>query len=116
MIRKKNKTDRLLRTVVSEMSIDDHMVAQSWPEELTITGDLDIGKSGNPVTIIIEDEITGETLEISNVKTAFLMLEDVRSKNNGWLTIAMGKSTKLLSVLSYMSQITIDGLKKLIGM
>lgn len=115
----KNKTkvikyDRLLRVADSNEELSDFSSDMAWPKEMMITGDLGIGKSGNPVTILIEDEITGETLEINNIKSAFLVLEDTRRATNGWLAMAVGGVQKLSSVLNFLSQTTLESLKKLV--
>ena len=41
-----------------------------------------IGKSGNPVTILVEDEETGEILEVNHVRTALLVIEDSRKSSS----------------------------------
>ena len=91
MITKKiklEKHDRLLRIADSNEELSDFAQEDSWPKEMIISGDMGIGKKGNPVTILIEDEMSGETLEINNVRSAFLVLEDTRKSTNGWLAMA----------------------------
>ena len=117
MIRKKNKPpkhDRLLRVADSSKELSDFAQDDLWPREMVINGDLGIGKKGNPVTVLVEDEVTGETLEINNVRSAFLMLEDTRKSTNGWLAMAIGSYEKLSSVLTFLSQTTLESLRKLV--
>lgn len=108
------KHDRLLRVADSTDELNDLALDMTWPKEMMISGDLGIGKSGNPVTILIEDEVTGETLEINNIKSAFLVLEDTRKTTNGWLAMAVGSVEKLSSVLNFLSQTTLESLKRLV--
>lgn len=111
---KEVKHDRLLRVADSSDELNDFAIDMAWPKEMMISGDLGIGKSGNPVTILIEDEVTGETLEINNIKSAFLVLEDTRKTTNGWLAMAVGKIEKLSEVLNFLSQTTLESLKRLV--
>ena len=111
---KEIKQDRLLRIADSTEELSDLALDGVWPKEMMISGDLGIGKRGNPVTILIEDEVTGETLEINNIKSAFLVLEDTRKTTNGWLAMAVGGVEKLSSVLNFLSQTTLDSLRKLV--
>jgi len=108
----KVKYDRLLRVSQIKNSLDDY-VENSWPQEMLISGNLDLGKNGNPVTIYLEDEVTGEQLEVSGVKNAFLILEDTRRTTSGWLAIAIGSLEKMGDVLGFLSQTTLETIKKL---
>lgn len=111
---KKEKQDRLLRVADSSMSESDDLDKNgSWPQELVISGDLDLGKSGNPVTILIEDEVTGETMEINNVRSAFLAIEDTRRSTTGWLAMAIGGIEQLSDTLNFLSKTTLESLKRL---
>lgn len=109
----KIKQDRLLR--VSQIKNDpiDNYVGSNWPQEMLITGNLELGKSGNPVTVYLEDEVTGEQLEVSGVKNAFLILEDTRRTSSGWLALAIGSIEKVGDVLGFLSQTTLDTIRKL---
>lgn len=109
------KQDRLLRISDSSEEADDFAREGTWPKEMMVSGDLNIGKKGNPVTIVIEDEITGETLEINNVNSAFLIIEDLRTSSNGWLALAVGGVDRLSDVLRFLSHTTLTTLKKLTG-
>ncbi len=106
------KQDRLLRVSQPKNDMDDY-VGNNWPQEMLIAGNLDLGKTGNPVTIFLEDEITGEQLEISGVKNAFIILEDTRRTSSGWLALAIGSIEKMGDVLGFLSQTTLDTIRKL---
>jgi hypothetical protein len=109
----KIKQDRLLRVSQSKNTSVDDYVGNNWPQEMLITGNLELGKSGNPVTIYLEDEVTGEQLEVSGVKNAFLILEDTRRTSSGWLALAIGSIEKMADVLGFLSQSTLETIRKL---
>ncbi len=111
MKKPKTLTDKLL--VDSPILDQDEEGMLSMPSGLAVTGQLNIGKNGNPVTIYIEDEETGETLEVNHVKTALLVIEDSRKSSNGWLSIAIGSLSKLSGVLEFLSKVTLSGLERL---
>ena len=85
-------------------------------EGLAVTGKLSLGKNGHNVTILVEDEETGETLEVNHVQTALLVIEDKRSQSSGWLSIAIGNMGKLSEVLEFLSKTALEGLKKMMGL
>ena len=89
--------------------------AGHWTKEMMVSGNLGIGKKGNPVTIWVEDEITGETLEINNVSSAFLIVEDSRRNTSGWLSLAIGGVERLSEVLGFLTKTTLESLRKLGG-
>lgn len=107
----KAKQDRLLRVTQPEEGLKDYF-GNNWPQEMIISGNLELGKTGNPVTIYFEDEITGEQLEISGVKNAFVILEDTRKTTSGWLALAIGSIEKMGDVLGFLSQTTLDAIRK----
>ncbi|EKD52951.1 MAG: hypothetical protein ACD_61C00190G0009 [uncultured bacterium] len=107
------KQDRLLRVSQSKSTSVDDYVGNNWPQEMLITGNLELGKSGNPVTVYLEDEVTGEQLEVSGVKNAFLILEDTRRTSSGWLALAVGSIEKMGDVLGFLSQSTLETIRKL---
>ena len=111
MRRPKIQTDKMLMDSPILDENDDDML--SIPSGLAISGQLNIGKNGNPVTIYVEDEETGETLEINHVGTALLVIEDSRRSSNGWLSVAIGSLTKLSNVLEFLSKVTLSGLEKM---
>ena len=99
-------------------SADDGLVdiaRTTRPAEMMVSGNLGIGKKGNPVTIWVEDELTGETLEINNVSSAFLIVEDSRKNTSGWLSLAIGGVDRLSEVLSFLTQTTLESLRKITG-
>ena len=81
MRKPKIQTDRMLfdSPILDEM--DDNFLADQ--ASLAVSGQINIGKKGNPVTIFIEDEETGEVLEVNHVKTALLVIEDSRRSTSG---------------------------------
>lgn len=117
MIRRKKgdkNVDSFLR-VTDTGAQADYARGGVLPSEVMINGEMSLGRSGNPVTILIEDEVTGEQLEISGVRNAFLVVEDTRKKTSGWLALAVGSMDKVNSVLSFLSQSTLDAIKKFTG-
>jgi hypothetical protein len=112
---KKNPQDRVIRGTSAVSERVDFAQSKSWPQEMMINGDLNLGKNGNPVTIYIEDEVTGEQLEISGVRNAFLIVEDSRKKISGWLALAIGSVDKMNAVLSFLSESTLEALKRFTG-
>ena len=112
---KKKLQDRVLRTSSVADEQTDFVQTNAWPQEMMINGDLELGKRGNPVTILIEDEVTGEQVEISGVKNAFLIVEDSRKKISGWLAFAIGSMDKMNAVLGFLSQSTLEALKRFTG-
>lgn len=91
--------------------VEDEQLVQ--PTGLAVSGQINIGKNGHQVTVLVEDEETGETLEVNHVRAALLIIEDSRKSSSGWLSVAVGSITKLNSVLSFLSKITLEGLEKL---
>lgn len=87
--------------------------AEGDAREVVMSGRLNIGKSGNPVTITVEDEVTGEVMEISNVSSALLMIEEARRSSSGWMSLIFGDLKKIEEVLEFLSKISLAGLKKM---
>ena len=112
-IKIKLRHDTLLRVSQPKEELKDYLGNNNWPQEMVISGNLDLGKTGNPVTIYLEDEVTGEQLEIAGVKNAFVILEDTRKTTSGWLALAVGSIEKMGDVLGFLSQTTLEALKKL---
>lgn len=111
----KTKNDKILRLAHPDEELDDKATNSSWSQEMVITGNLNLGKSGNPVTIYVEDEVTGEQLEVSGVRNAFMIVEDTRKSTSGWLALAVGSMEKMGEVLGFLSQTTMEALKKLVN-
>lgn len=111
MRKPKIQTDKMLfdSPILDEM--DDSLLAGQT--SLAVSGQINIGKSGNPVTIFIEDEETGECLEVNHVRTALLVIEDSRRSASGWLSVALGSMSKLSEVLQFVAKITLEGLEKM---
>lgn len=112
--RKRTLSDKLLR-VMDMKDESNYAQSRSLPQEMMVSGDLALGKNGNPVTILIEDEVTGEQLEVSGVRNAFLIIEDSRKRVPGWLAMAIGSMDKMSSVLSFLSQSTLEAIKRFTG-
>ena len=113
----KKRTDKLLRVTRTEYEMEgDFADTRAFPREMMVNGDLNLGKSGNPVTILVEDEVTGESIEVSGVRNAFLIIEDSRRNSaKGWLALAIGTIDKMESVLGFLSQTTLEMLRKFTG-
>ncbi|MBU1256556.1 hypothetical protein KKA49_02625 [Patescibacteria group bacterium] len=109
----KKEKDRLLLGFDSPLMDDMDMNEDVGSKDIVISGNLGIGEKGNPVTIVIEDEITGESLEINHVGSAFVVVEDKRRSSSGWLAVAVGGVEKLNQVLGFLAGITLDGLNKM---
>lgn len=111
----KTKNDKVLRLAQPDEELSDSKSNNQWSSEMVITGNMNLGKSGNPVTIYVEDEVTGEQLEVSGVRNAFLIVEDTRRSTSGWLALAIGSMEKMGEVLGFLSQTTLQALKKLVN-
>ncbi|TRZ49724.1 hypothetical protein D4S03_07840 [bacterium] len=111
----KAKNDKILRLAEPNEELNDRASSSPWSQEMVISGNMNLGRSGNPVTVYIEDEITGEQLEVSGVRNAFLIVEDTRKSTSGWLALAIGSMEKMGEVLGFLSQTTLSALKKLVG-
>jgi hypothetical protein len=108
----KEEGDRLLFRFDSPL-LDEMDAEEEGVKDIVISGNLGIGEKGNPVTIVVEDEITGESLEINHVESAFVVVEDQRRSSSGWLAVAVGKVERLNQVLEFLAKTTLDGLKKM---
>lgn len=111
----KAKNDKILRLAQPDEELNDTASSSPWSQEMVITGNMNLGNSGNPVTIYVEDEVTGEQLEVSGVRNAFLIVEDTRKSTSGWLALAVGSMEKMGEVLGFLSQTTLQALKKLVN-
>lgn len=106
--------DRLLLGFDSPLLDEMNVGKEEESKDIVISGNLGIGERGNPVTILVEDEITGESLEINHVDSAFVVVEDKRRSSTGWLAIAVGEVKKLNQVLGFLANTTLSGLKKMV--
>lgn len=109
------REDKLLKTLDSPIMDDEVDLVASSRSGLAVAGEINIGRHGNPVTILIEDEETGEVLELNHVRSALLLIEDKRKSSSGWLSVAIGSVEKISEVLEFLTRTTLDGLKKITG-
>jgi hypothetical protein len=105
--KKKLDQDRVIGSSVVE-NLDEDV-----DREIIMSGRLNIGREGNPVTITIEDEVTGEIMEVNNVSSALLVVEETRKSSSGWVSFIFGDPKKISNVLEFLSKITLEGLKKM---
>jgi len=108
------KGDRMLTSFGT--SFEKKMVLGEMKKEsqdMAISGNLGIGASGHLISLFVEDEVTGEILEINHVESAFLMVEDKRKRSSGWLAVVVGEVSKISRVLGFLSKLTLDNLKKM---
>ena len=80
---------------------------------VSVEGDLEIGRKGHPVTVVIEDEVSGEVLEVNHVESAFLVIEDKRRSTSGWLAVAIGEIKSLGKVLGFLAEATLKNLEEM---
>ena len=121
----KNKKDKILSLDKSPLA--DELIRQ-WEEEAPesievegqlndrktmLSGRVEVGARGHPVTVVIIDEVTGSELEFNHIHNALLMLEEKRRASFGWLSMVVGSVTKIKPMLEMVAQATIDELKKL---
>lgn len=111
------RTDRVLSgknsPLAGELFVD--LDKKEGGEDVMMSGELDIGKSGNPVTIIIRDEKEGSEIEFNNVNQAWLMLEEKRKSSTGWLSLIIGDVGKIVDVLRFVAKATVEELKQLVS-
>jgi hypothetical protein len=81
---------------------------------MVVSGDLEVGKNGNPVTISVIDEVSGEIMEINHVQNALIVVEDKRSRSSGWLTLFLGDLDKVGQVVKLLAQASMEELRKII--
>jgi len=84
-------------------------------EELIMSGKMDVGRSGRPVTILVEDEETGEALEINHVRNAMLLIEDNRKSTSSWLSLLIGDIEKVGGVIKFVAKASLEELQKLLS-
>lgn len=125
---RKKKNDRILRVGKSPLDQDTYWeqidqvegfvepeVEMAEEESLAISGKVELGMDGHPVTVTITDEITGAEMEVNHVKNALFLIEDSRSSSNGWLSMLIGDIRKVGDVIRFISRATIGEIKKLTG-
>lgn len=116
---KTRKEDKLLSSFDSPLGDDWETESKEVEDEgkdvgLSVEGDLEIGRKGNPVTLVIEDEVNGEILEVNHVESAFLVVEDKRKNSSGWLAVAIGEIKTLGKVLGFLTEATLENLKEMV--
>lgn len=84
-------------------------------KKTVLSGRLELGARGHPVTILIADEVTGAEMEFNHVANAMLMIEEKRKGSTGWVSLIVGRVNKLKPVLEMIAQATLDELRKLSG-
>ena len=115
-MKSKHKNDRIVSQIGSPLKNEMFSADErEWAEQVAVSGDLDIGRRGNPVTVIIEDEVSGQTLEINHVDSAFLVVEDKRSGSSGWLAMVLGDLKKVGKVLDFLAGVSLENLKKMMS-
>jgi hypothetical protein len=82
-------------------------------EAIVVSGELEVGRNGHPVTIKVIDEVTGAQMEVNHVVNGLFMIEDQRGETNGWLSVAMGSIERLSEVIGLISRATLEELKRL---
>lgn len=111
------KEDKLVSNLSSPLAKEWRMGGDFKDEVnagVSVEGDLEIGRKGHPVTVTIEDEVSGEVLEVNHVESAFLVIEDRRRNTSGWLAIAIGEVKTLGKVLGFLAGATLDNLKEMV--
>jgi|SRR5688572_13851857 len=128
-MKKKEKKDRILMApgrsalvtdIYPEWEEDEQMVETELQlskgvgndEALVISGELGLG--GNPVTIVVIDEVTGMEMEINHVKNALFVIEDKRKNSSGWLSLVVGDIEKVGEVLRFVAKATVKELKRMV--
>jgi len=111
------KEDKLVSNLNSPLA-EEWRVGGGFKDEVnagvSVEGDLEIGRKGHPVTVTIEDEVSGEVLEVNHVGSAFLVIEDKRRNTSGWLAVAIGEVKTLGKVLGFLAGATLDNLKEMV--
>jgi hypothetical protein len=122
----KEKKDRILKMGRSPLADD---LLKQWEDEApeaiaiegqlndrktSLSGKLEIGVDGHPVSILIIDEISGAEMEFSHVHNAVIMVEEKRKGSNGWISMVVGNLNKIKPVLEMLAEATLDELKKIV--
>lgn len=114
MLKKRDKKDVVLS--VNTRAFEEKLGSTEGNDDraMIMSGDLAVGKNGNPVTISVIDEISGEVMEISHVQNALIVVEDKRSRSSGWLTLFLGDLDKVGQVVKLLAQASMEELRKII--
>lgn len=104
------KQDVILKT---SLDFGDQSYSEPLDEALILSGEMEVGKGGNPVTISILDETTGEIMEINHVHNALLVLEDKRRSSSGWLSLLIGDLDKVSNIFRLLAKATVEELRRI---
>jgi hypothetical protein len=104
------KQDVVLKT---SLDFSERTFDEPRDEALVLSGEMEVGREGNPVTISIIDELTGESMEINHVSNALLVLEDKRRSSSGWLSLMIGDLDKVASIFKLLAKATMDELRRI---
>lgn len=125
MKRIKEKMDRILSLDRSPLADD---LLRKWEDEApeamriegrlndrktVLSGKLEVGARGHPVSILIIDEVSGAEMEFNHVHSAVIMIEEKRRGSNGWLSLIVGNLAKIKPVLEMLASATLDELEKI---
>ena len=110
-------------SVVGDFVYDDEVEDESLDfsaemvgdDVMSITGEMELGKDGHPVTVTITDEVTGAMMEINHIKSGMILVEDSRTQTSGWLTMVIGDIDKIGNILRFIAKATIGELNRLSG-
>jgi len=110
-------------SVVGDFVYDDEVVDDELDfsaemvgdDVMSITGEMELGKDGHPVTVTITDEVTGAMMEINHIKSGMILVEDSRTQTSGWLTMVIGDIDKIGNILRFIAKATIGELNRLSG-
>lgn len=80
-------------------------------ESMVISGELSLG--GNPVTIVVIDEVTGMEMEINHVRNGLIAIDDQRKSSSGWLSMVVGDADKVGEILRFVAKATVAELKRM---
>jgi hypothetical protein len=124
----RKKTDKILQVGKSPLDEDGYWeqvdqvdgfvepdVEMIEEDNLSISGKVELGMDGHPVTITIVDEITGAEMEINHVKNGLFLIEDSRTNSSGWLSMLIGDIRKIGDVLRFISRATLSEIKRMSG-
>src|SRR3989339_1876411 len=110
-------------SVVGDFVYDDEVEDESLDfsaemvgdDVMSITGEMELGKDGHPVTVTITGEVAGAMMEINHIKSGMILVEDSRTQTSGWLTMVIGDIDKIGNILRFIAKATIGELNRLSG-
>lgn len=107
--------DDLMRQWESEAPEGVQVEGQLNDRKTVLSGRVEVGANGHPVTLVVIDEMTGAEMEFNHIHNALLMVEEKRKGSFGWLSVVVGSVSKIKPMLEMVASATIDELKKLSG-